>query len=176
LRGSLINKKETLEPISLVPDRKRGTADRFFYYLRIMGINRGIRNKPILNKFKEWYKINPENGCWEWVGSLNDKGYGHFYYAGKTYGAHRMSYMLFIGYLEPDLMACPKCVNPFHLFKGTGSDNIVDAVNKGRWQKRRVVLENPSITHYNQGCRCDGCRAQYREYDRKRDRSNRKKR
>ena len=55
---------------------------------------------------------------------------------GKTEFAHRMAYRLYVG--EPgDLFVChhcdtPLCVNPDHLFLGTATDNIRDAMRKGR--------------------------------------------
>jgi hypothetical protein len=80
--------------------------------------------------------INSETGCWEWVGSVNNKGYGQFFFNGKKWFAHRYSYKYFVGDIG-DLHVChscdnPKCVNPDHLFLGTRFDNMRDKVLKGR--------------------------------------------
>lgn len=82
-------------------------------------------------------KINiVHTGCWEWQASIC-QGYGHFGLNYKIIKAHRFSYMIFIGELEPDLdvmHSCDnrRCVNPFHLSKGTNADNMRDMVIKGR--------------------------------------------
>lgn len=81
-------------------------------------------------------KVKRKRGCWEWLGSKIN-GYGQFYYEGKNYRAHRLSYKIFIGPTPDDLFVChkcdnPGCVNPKHLFLGTNSDNQKDCVAKGR--------------------------------------------
>lgn len=75
-------------------------------------------------------------GCWNWKGCTNNRGYGWFQ-TGKTSLAHRISYKLFYGISPKNklvLHKCdnPKCVNPDHLFLGTHKDNMIDMVNKGR--------------------------------------------
>lgn len=117
-----------------------------------------IKGNPFLS-FKAKYKI-VESGCWEWQGSLNEKGYGQLFLRnGKIILAHRYSFEIFIGDLM-GLFVChrcdnPKCVNPFHLFRGTNTDNMRDAKAKGRLQ----IIAHPSVNHYdNHGCRCDECK------------------
>ena len=80
--------------------------------------------------------------CWEWQGHKDKGGYGilHQYgilHHGKSLRAHRVAYE--IHYAEPlDELHClhrcdnPSCVNPFHLFSGTNTDNMKDKVAKGR--------------------------------------------
>jgi hypothetical protein len=83
-------------------------------------------------------KIMPEpnTGCWFWMGVLN-KGYGMTSLPGKVCSAHRMIYKLLIGKIPKYIFAChscdnPSCVNPFHVFLGTQSDNMTDMKLKGR--------------------------------------------
>lgn len=57
--------------------------------------------------------------------------------AGKGLRAHRVSYELFNGPIVDGMQVChrcdtPTCANPDHLFLGTGRDNAVDCINKGR--------------------------------------------
>lgn len=78
-----------------------------------------------------------EHDCWEWIASKVPDGYGHFWFEGKRYSAHRFSWMVASGE-HPGvwhvLHECdnPSCVNPRHLFLGTNLDNVRDSVAKDR--------------------------------------------
>jgi hypothetical protein len=89
-----------------------------------------------------WKKVDKrsEDECWLWTGAKNKKGYGSIG-AGGRHGkytlAHRVSYQLANNDLtDADyvLHSCdnPSCVNPKHLRKGTCSENIKEAYDKGR--------------------------------------------
>lgn len=76
-------------------------------------------------------------GCWIWMSSLSDRGYGQLTIKNKTIYAHRFSWELHNGPIPEGLLVChhcdtPLCVNPDHLFVGTQKDNILDAMRKGR--------------------------------------------
>lgn len=79
--------------------------------------------------------------CWEWqAGNIN--GYGVISERGVRHMAHRWSYQYFIGQIPDGYEIChhcdnPSCINPFHLFAGTRSDNMKDASSKGRLSKRQ---------------------------------------
>lgn len=107
------------------------------------------RLHPDAYRFLE--KINPssENDCWEWDAANCRKGYGRVKWMGRFEGAHRASYMLFVGEIPDEILVChkcdnPKCVNPSHLFLGTYSDNMKDCFNKGR-------LKTPDTSRFKKG-------------------------
>lgn len=86
-----------------------------------------------------WAKVNKtEGGCWEWTGAKARGGYGtlNSAKAGGCVGAHRFSFWLHNGIIDPLLMvlhSCdnPGCVNPGHLRQGTAQDNMDDKVRAG---------------------------------------------
>lgn len=79
--------------------------------------------------------------CWSWNGTV-DKGYARLSVrlgAGRkvNLAAHRVSYELFVkplGREELVLHMCdnPECTSPLHLRAGSSSDNVNDALAKGR--------------------------------------------
>lgn len=96
--------------------------------------------RPIAERFVN--KILIGNDCWEWTGRKDKDGYGRTRYNVKPYRscrASKMSYELFIGPFPEGMQAChkcdnPSCVRPSHIFPGTQSDNMRDAVAKNRKQ------------------------------------------
>ena len=89
-----------------------------------------------------WSKVNitDNDKCWEWKAGANGEGYGVFYPNGAIGGpvrAHRYSYEITHGAIEPGkliLHSCdnPRCVNPHHLRQGTQSDNLMDREKRKR--------------------------------------------
>jgi len=71
-----------------------------------------------------------KNGCWEWTGGKNDRGYGRFEYNGRLQPAHRFAYFYFYNEIDERLTIdhlCKNhsCVNPLHLQQITLKENIL---------------------------------------------------
>lgn len=82
-----------------------------------------------------------ENGCWEWICSLDKAGYASTCYVRNgrkiTMKGYKVSYLVFIGEIPNDLWVLHKCdnrkcINPDHLFLGTCQDNHDDMRSKNR--------------------------------------------
>ena len=90
--------------------------------------------------------------CWLWLGAKQKKT-GHGLIGRRRGGrwvcdrAHRVSWEIAHGRPVPRgksvLHSCdvPPCVNPWHFFLGTQTDNVADMVRKGR----QVRSDHPSI-------------------------------
>jgi len=85
----------------------------------------------------EKYLIKTE-GCWNWIGGRDIKGYGVFFFKGKTQFAHRVSLLVYdkIKQFTPGLQvrhSCGEssCVNPDHLSEGTREQNAADKIVHG---------------------------------------------
>jgi hypothetical protein len=102
------------------------------------------KQTPILERIERLSIPEPNSGCWLWLGSLNDDGYGSIIVpvnngSWKRRGAHRISWIAHNGEIPDGLSVlhhCDNrpCINPDHLFLGTQTDNVQDMHAKGRWQ------------------------------------------
>lgn len=92
--------------------------------------------EPLAEKFNRFTRRT--DGCWLWVGTRDNWGYGLVRYEGRsTFKAHRASWLLHRGPLTPGmwvLHSCdnPACVNPEHLRLGNHQQNIDDMVSRRR--------------------------------------------
>lgn len=85
--------------------------------------------------------VDPLTNCWN-IDKVNVAGYGWI----KDDFAHRMSYKCFKGVIPKGkliLHICnnKRCINPEHLYAGTRTDNLYDALYAGAYKGRRVLTK-----------------------------------
>ena len=97
--------------------------------------------RPLEERFWNMVSKGAPNECWEWKGAIYTNGYASF--SLKRNGrwrptkASRVCYAITKGPMPAHLEvmhSCDNriCVNPAHLSLGTKSDNMQDAIRKGR--------------------------------------------
>src|ERR1041385_7364533 len=92
-------------------------------------------------RFWSYVLLGDADMCWTWFGGHGDKGYGKFWFKGKTVVAHRISYELTHGHSVPRALSVDHlchtqdcvlgrecthraCVNPEHLKAVPIAENI----------------------------------------------------
>ncbi len=88
-----------------------------------------------MNRF--WSRVEKTDGCWLWLGSKMNAGYGKINFSGKRWLVHRMAYMLTYGPIPEGKLVLHRCdnrlcVNPAHLYAGTHFDNVHDMMERQR--------------------------------------------
>lgn len=91
----------------------------------------------LVQRFIRLINKESKDGCWNWMGSTDMRGYGYFNFDNKTARAHRFSYELFTGKKIPQrkvidhLCRNPSCVNPAHLEVVSHYENIMRGTGVG---------------------------------------------
>ena len=91
-----------------------------------------------------WFRVVEvrDTGCWLWTGGIRADGYGVTNLPGHSDRVHRITYAVFVGPLDPDLVIdhrCKvrRCCNPAHLEQVTDRVDVVDRASPTSIAKKR---------------------------------------
>lgn len=87
------------------------------------------RMKAGLSLLMKYVSKSDANGCWNWIGLVNRKGYGSVQVRGVKHNAHRAVYLEFglqipAGYHLDHICRNKLCVNPAHMEPVTLKENV----------------------------------------------------
>ena len=137
-----------------------------------------MREKSLLDVLED--KILIDDGCWEWRGWHNKKGYAQVSIKGKKLAAHRVVYELLVGPIPDGLFIdhlCRNrgCVRPDHLEPVTTRENLMRGTTHAARLAARTHCgqghpfdEDNTLFRKDGSRRCRQCnRDQSKEYDRR---------
>lgn len=105
------------------------------------------------DRFLAKVKKQAGQGCWVWIGSLNEKGYGHYWDRKRVHLAHKWYYekvkgKVPDGYVLDHLCRNHPCVRPDHLEPVTVKENTLRGESE--------VAKNAQKTHCKWGHPLEG--------------------
>lgn len=113
-------------------------------------------------RFRSRYRVDRATGCWRWLATTTGEGYGLMSADGQSLLAHRLSYLVHVGPLDPSLTVdhlCknPGCVNPLHLQQVSQAENCRRAASDRKPRptlypsKKAPRPPRPARTHCRHG-------------------------
>ena len=125
---------------------------------------------PLIDRLMAKVSMEPNSGCWLWLGADNGNGYGVIGLGRDSDGialAHRVAYELFRGPIpdgfEPDHTCRVRCcINPWHLEIVTHAENVRRGL-AGKYQCERTHCPSghpyspENTTLYRGRRRCKTC-------------------
>lgn len=85
--------------------------------------------KTTAPEIRLWRQVEKTDGCWNWTGGTDGKGYGLLNTRAGTKRVHRFAYTLLVGPIPAGMLldhTCHNkaCVNPDHLRLATNKQNL----------------------------------------------------
>ena len=112
-----------------------------------MNFNLGRRKgMPLDDRIERMTMFIPFSGCKVFLGKLSD-GYGRIDIKNRAYAVHRVAWELKYGKIPDGKVLAHRCdvrscCNPDHLFLATQSENMIDAVKKGRAPSQKLSVDD----------------------------------
>lgn len=108
----------------------KGLCTRHYNKIRTFGSVEDTAgdHAPLRLRIERSHRVNPETGCWDWLGSFRGGGYARISVKDRPVPAHRVSFEVF-RYSIPDGLVLDHlcrdrgCVNPWHLEPVTIGEN-----------------------------------------------------
>lgn len=126
------------------------------------------------NYFKRfWSKVDPSGDCWEWTGTIDDKGYGLFKVNGNNVYAHRDAYTQLVcdvdGLVLDHLCRNTLCVNPDHLEPVSQQTNVLRGYGPAAKNARKThckrghAFTDENTINHPKGRNCRACEVMRRK-------------
>ena len=135
---------------------------------------KGDRGADIKTRLLNRSHTRPTDGsCWEWNGCFDSRGYGTMQYNLKFYFAHRASYEIYVGKIEPGfeidhLCRNHGCINPTHLEAVSHRLNLLRGFAPAAINHRKTHCKNGHLLKESAlARRCHICVSAYKKEWRK---------